>query len=88
MLGCSLLEPDKIVFKIFDKFGNDAVELFYIHYHRIIWLSLLDLVTNGTKPDILQLTMKLKEQDSVPAQTWPVMLMQKQHSLPTAQNLD
>jgi len=88
VLGCSLLEPDKIVFKIFDKFGNDAVELFYIHYHRIIWLSLLDLVTNGTKPDILQLTMKLKEQDSVPAQTWPVMLMQLQDSVPSAQNLD
>tara|TARA_R100000234_G_scaffold5502_1_gene3925 strand:+ start:2321 stop:3829 length:1509 start_codon:yes stop_codon:yes gene_type:complete len=88
VLGCCLIDPQTCVFKIFDQLGADAVDLFYSVHYRQIWIGLLDLVTDGGKPDILQLVMKLKQHDEEPADGWMLTITTLQDSVPSALNLD
>ena len=65
ILGCCLIEG-KLCFDIFGKCGNEAMELFTLDTNRAIWKAVLEEVTNGKQPDLLQLTSVLKKEEFAP----------------------
>ena len=86
VLGCCLIDPQK-VFEVFDQCGPDALELFTDPKLGAVWIALVDLVSDGVTPDLLQLSIVLKKTDTTPAQGWVVMLSELQDSVPSAENL-
>jgi replicative DNA helicase len=86
ILGCCLTEG-KLCFDIFGKCGNEAMELFTLDTNRAIWKALLEEVTNGKQPDLLQLTSVLKKEEFAPQKGWILELTDLQDSVPSALNL-
>ena len=86
VLGCCLVDSKK-VHDVFDACGSGVMELFTHEHLRAVWKALLDVVSDGENPDLLQLSILLKKEGEPPSEGWVMLLTSLQDAVPSAENL-